>query len=421
MDTSQRKRIAVIGAGVTGIVAAYLLSRRHDVTLFEKNDYIGGHTRTVSVPDRIRGAIPVDAGFMIFNGRSYPLLKRFLDQLSVGIGETDVSFSYTDIKSRLQYSSADFNSVFKQLKKIFSPSVGDLLSGIIQFNNVTRERFFDGALAGLTINEHLHSEEISGVVVKAYVLPLAGVIWHLPEEKLLECPVEAFARFYESNGLFTLSDPRRWSYVEGGSQSYIRAFLKVFQGRVFPSGPVENIFRTPRGILVKMQSYVERFDKIVIATHADQALAMLAEPTDDEKRLLSVWKYEPTRVVLHRDESFLPSEVRTSWNFVRLAAVRDDAPTMLTYDMTLLQNLPTEERICITLNPWKHVSPERMIRETVFEHPVFNLAALRLQKELASLNGLQDTYFCGSYFGIGLHEDAVRSAVDVGRHFGIEL
>jgi len=424
METTQRKRIAVVGAGVAGIVAAYLLSRKHDVTLFEKNDYIGGHTRTVSIPNKRLGALPVDTGFMIFNDRTYPLFTRFLDQLGVETGNTDISFSYTDIKARLQYTNRDFSSIFKQLKNIFSPSMSDLLTGIIHFNDVTREKLYDGALAGLTIHDHLIREEIADIVVESYVLPLAGAIRpSAAKHKIPECPAEAFARFYDNHGLFDLSHPRSWRYVEGGSQNYVRAFLKIFEGRVFPSGAVENIFRTAQGVLIKMKSYVERFDRVVIATHANQALAMLAEPTDDEKRLLSVWTYEPGRVVLHRDESFLPpgEVVRTAWNFVRTATAGDDAPSMLTYDMTLLQNLPTRERICITLNPWKHVAPEAIIREASFDHPVFDLTVLRLQKELTELNGRQDTFFCGSYFGAGLHEDAVRSAVEVGKLFGIEL
>ena len=423
MENTEKKRIAVVGAGVAGIVAAYLLSRRHDVTLFEKNDYVGGHTNTIAINNESGAVIPVDTGFIVLNDRTYPLFNRFLSQLGVAIGKTEMSFSYMDGNSNLQYASTDFRSIFAQRTNIFSLSFWRLLYGILRFNRVTRERLHEGALKGLTIDEHLRRESISDIVTSAFVLPMAGAIWSAPDGNIREFPVETFARFYENHGLLSLSDHPQWYYIEGGSQTYVRAFLKTFAGRVLTSCPVEAIIRTGQDVVLKMPNAEERFDKVVIAAHADQAFRLLSDPSDDETRLLSVWKYASNRTILHSDQSFLPPVRRAwaCWNYVRAAGVQNDAPVTLTYDMTRLQCLPCNDRICVTLNPWKQVSQARTIRELKYDHPMYNFDALKSQQALPSLNGRKNTYFCGSYFGYGFHEDAVRSAVDIGKLFDIEL
>ena len=416
-------KIAVVGAGVAGIVAAHLLSRKHEVTIFEKNDYVGGHTRTVTIDDGKNGTLPVDTGFIVLNDRTYPLFNRFLAQLGVTISKTDMSFSYTDTNTNLQYASMDFLSVFAQRKNLLSLSFWSLLAGILRFNRRTRKRLHNGELAALTIGDHLHRESISEIVAKAFVLPMAAAIWSAPDGNVLDFPAETFARFYENHGLLTLSDHPQWYYVEGGSQTYVRAFLKAFKGRVYASAPVEAVDRIDRGVLVKLKSFEELFDKVVIAAHADQALKLLSKPSESEARLLSAWKYAPNRTILHRDESFLPPNrrARASWNYVRTQGSLNDLPVTLTYDMTRLQRLSTEDRICVTLNPWKQVAPDKLLRDLMYEHPMYSFQALKSQTELPLLNGVQNTYYCGSYFGYGFHEDAVRSAVEVAKHFNIEL
>lgn len=423
MGNTEKKRIAVVGAGVAGIVAAYLLSRRHDVTLIEQNDYVGGHTNTVDIPDEGGGVIPVDTGFIVLNDRTYPLFNRFLSQLGVAIRKTDMSFSYMDGSSNLQYASMDFRSIFAQRANLFSPSFWRLLWGILRFNRLTRERLHEGALKGLTIDEHLRRESISDIVAKAFVLPMAGAIWSAPDGSIREFPVESFARFYENHGLLSLSDHPQWYYVEGGSQTYVRTFLKTFAGRVLTSCPVKAVVRDDQGVVLKLQNAEERFDKVVIAAHADQAFRMLSDPTDHETRLLSVWEYAPNQTILHRDHSFLPPIQRAwaSWNYTRTSDNRNEARVTLTYDMTRLQCLPVKDRICVTLNPWKPVSQKKTIRELQYDHPMYNFDALRSQAELPSLSGQKNTYFCGSYFGYGFHEDAVRSAVEIGKLFDIGL
>jgi len=420
----QRLRIAVVGAGVAGIVAAYLLSRRHDVTLYERNDYIGGHTNTIAVPDGKGGSIPVDTGFIVFNDRTYPLFTRFLDQLDVKAGKTDMSFSYSERRGSLEYASRDLDSLFAQRKNLLRLSFWRFLAGLVRFNRITRRRLHEGSLGGITLGRHLEREGVVEFVARAFVVPMAGAIWSAPDGDIRSFPAETFARFYENHGLLCLRDHPQWYYVLGGSQTYVRAFLKGFPGAVRPASPIRSVMRTEDGVILKRSDGEERYDSVVMATHADEALRLLADPSADEVRLLSPWRYAANRTVLHRDVSFLPENRRAwaSWNYIRPAGGRENDPATLTYDMTRLQHLPDDGgRICVTLNPWKEVPPESVIETFLYAHPMYSFDALATQSRLSELNGRRHTYFCGSYFGYGFHEDAVRSDVDVARHFGIEL
>lgn len=420
----QPLRIAVAGAGVAGIVAAYLLSRRHDVTLYESNDYIGGHTNTVAVPDGKGGSIPVDTGFIVFNDRTYPLFNRFLEQLKVRAEKTDMSFSYADQRTSLQYASQTVGSMFAQRKNLIRPSFWRFLAGLLRFNRITRRRLHEGALSGITLGQHLEREGFGDAVARSFVLPMAGAIWSAPDGDIRSFPAETFARFYENHGLLSLRDHPQWYYVAGGSQTYVRTFLRGFQGKVCVSTPVGAVERTKDAVIVKLPGNEQRYDCVVIATHADEALRLLADPSPDEVRLLSAWRYASNRTILHRDVSFLPANRRAwaSWNYIRPAGGRETDPVTLTYDMTRLQHLPVEAgRLCVTLNPWKEIAPAAVVRSLVYSHPVFTFDSLATQSQLPTLNGKRRTYFCGSYFGYGFHEDAVRSAVDVARRFGIEL
>jgi predicted NAD/FAD-binding protein len=424
MGNRERNTIAVIGGGVAGIVASYLLQRKHGVTLFEKNDYIGGHTNTITIDDGPDQGTPVDTGFIVLNDKTYPLLNRFLSQLNVATGKTDMSFSYTDRKTGMQYASSDFNGLFADRSNLFRPSYWDFLLGILTFNRVTRERLHEGKLSGCTLGEHLQNEGIREKVVKNFVLPMAGAIWSAPDGRIVEFPAETFARFYENHGLLSVRDQPQWYFIPGGSQAYVKAFMKSFTGKIIPKCPVSQVRRTETGVILKLpDGSEEHFDRVVIAAHADDALKLLADPSPEETRLLSQWKYSANHTVLHRDIDFMPPNKRAwaSWNYIRERDALDEDPVTLTYDMTRLQRLKVSERYCVTLNPQKLVSAERVIREIDHTHPIFSFEAINTQAELTRLNGNRKTYFCGSYFGYGFHEDAVRAGSNVGRLFGIDL
>jgi predicted NAD/FAD-binding protein len=424
VDGTERLKIAVVGGGVAGIVSAYLMQRRHDVTLYEKNGYIGGHTNTVVIPEGPDRGTPVDTGFIVLNDRTYPLFNRFLSQLAVLTSETDMSFSYTDRKTGLQYASMDFDGIFAQRENLIKPSFWSLLRGIIKFNAVTRRRLHEGTLDGLTLGQHLEKEGIAKKVARDFVLPMAGAIWSAPDGKIADFPAETFARFYENHGLLSLTEHPQWYFVSEGSQSYVRAFLKDFKGEVVVNCPIEGIRREASQVAVGRHGVGEVFyDRVIIAAHADETLKLLRDPSPDERRLLSAWTYSQNNTVLHRDISCLPQNQRAwaSWNYIREAGADADAPVTLTYDMTRLQRLNTKERYCVTLNPAQPIPESFVIRQIAYAHPVYNFASISSQKELGRLNGVRNTYFCGSYFGYGFHEDAVHSAVDVGRIFGIDL
>ena len=424
MSNQERSKIAVIGGGVAGVVASYLLQRKHEVTLFEKNDYIGGHTNTITIDDGPDQGTPVDTGFIVLNDKTYPLLNRFLSQLNVAVSKTDMSFSYTDRKTGMQYAGSDFNGLFAERSNLFRPSYWGFLLGILKFNRVTRERLHEGKLSGCTLGEHLQKEGIREKVAKDFVLPMAGAVWSAPDGRIVEFPAETFARFYENHGLLSVRDQPQWYFIPGGSQTYVKAFMKGFSGRIITKCPVSHVRRSETGAVLSLPDGSEEyFDRVVIAAHADDALKILADPSQEEVRLLSQWKYSPNHTVLHRDISFMPPNPRAwaSWNYVREADAHDEDPVTLTYDMTRLQRLQASERYCVTLNPQKPVSGESVIREIDYTHPIFSFEAIDTQAELARLNGNRNTYFCGSYFGYGFHEDAVRAGSSVGALFGIEL
>jgi predicted NAD/FAD-binding protein len=424
MVTESGLKIAVIGAGVAGITASYLLQHRHDVTLYEKNDYIGGHTHTIIIEDGPDAGAPIDTGFIVLNDRTYPLLTALFSQLKVSITETDMSFSYYCRESSLQYASRNFNTIFAQRLNLIRPSFWRMLVGILQLNSKTRQKLYQGRLADVTLGEYLKRERFSQRLIEDYLVPMAAAIWSTPDVKMMDFPAESFFRFFDNHGLLNVTDQPQWYFVSGGSHTYVRAFLDRFKGHVLANHRVTKVRRTDSGPVVTLHDgREEQFDCVILATHANEAYTMLADPTQEEILLLSPWKYTNNYTVLHTDISLLPPNRRAwaSWNYLREREVKAGSPVMITYHMNRLQNLKTERDYCVTLNPVRPIPREHIIREMKYTHPMYTFDALETQKNLPNLNGQKNTYFCGSYFGYGFHEDAVRSAVQVTKKFGIEL
>ena len=417
-------KIAVIGGGVAGITASYLLQRRHSVTLYEKNDYVGGHTHTIVIEDGSDAGTPVDTGFIVSNDRTYPLFNRFLSQLGVPLRKTQMSFSYNCRQTGLQYASSNFNSIFAQRSNLLSPSFWHMLLGITRLNSKTRQKLNQGQLEGLSLGDYLDREGFSQHLIEAYLIPMAAAIWSTPDVKMMDFPAEAFFRFFENHGLLTLTDQPQWYVVAGGSHAYVKAFLESFTGKVLTNYGITSVRRTDSGPVVRFDDdREEQYDRVVIAAHANEAYRMLADPSPDEIRLLSPWQYANNHTVLHTDISLLPSNRRAwaSWNYVKERDVESGSPVTVTYHMNRLQNLKTEKDYCVTLNPVKPIPVNCIIREIEYTHPMFTFDALKTQQDLPGLNGRNNTCFCGSYFGYGFHEDAVRSAVRVAEKFGIDL
>lgn len=419
-----RLRIAVVGGGVAGIVSAWLLQRRHDVTLFERNDYMGGHTNTIVVPDGPDAGTPVDTGFIVLNDRTYPNFRRFLGQLGVATQRSNMSFSYVCERTGFQYAGTGVNGLFAQRANAVNPRFLGMLVDILRFNARARRDLALDTVGDETMAEYVRRLRLGDGIVRWYLIPMGAAIWSMEPGSMLDFPARTYLRFFENHGLLTLFDQPTWQVVRGGSFAYVKAFLAQFKGTVRSSSPIAGIRRTPAGVEVRVRDEApQHFDRVVMAAHADESLAMLEDATPDERRLLGAWSYSRNETILHTDVSLMPPLRRAwaSWNY-RLERVRragGPRPLSMTYHMNRLQSLRTREQYCVTLNTARRIADRRILRTINYTHPLYTAEAVATQEELPRLNGVNGTYFCGNYHRFGFHEDAVWSAVRVARLFGI--
>jgi predicted NAD/FAD-binding protein len=346
-----------------------------------------------------------------------------LEQLSVAIERTDMSFSYYDPQTGLSYATRNLNTLFAQRVNLIKPWYWRFLFEIKRFLMQTKEDYYEDRLEGLTLGEYLNKLNYSDHLIHMFAVPWAAAIWSATDFKMLEFPMKAFARFYENHGLLSVDETVPWFFVKGGSQTYVRAFLKSFQGRALEDMPVTKVKRDQDVTVSFQNGSQETFHKVVIATHADEAFRLLQDPTEEEKRLLGGWKYSQNRVFLHTDTNWMPANRRSwaSWNYIRMPESHEESPVTLTYHMNRLQNLKASKDYLVTLNPTRGIKDEFIIKKIHYTHPLYSFSAFESQKELSKLNGANHTFFCGSYFGYGFHEDGVKSALEVGKHFGVEL
>lgn len=412
---SERLHIGIIGGGIAGISAAHKLSQKHDVTLFDKNDYLGGHTNTQIIQSGVDTGTKIDTGFIVMNDRTYPLFHSLLKEWGVPYRYSDMSFGYWDKKEDFHYAYTNLNGILSQRKNLFSLKFWKLSYELTKFVKkgtdviVKKNEFFD-----MTLREFIKKEGFSQDLQEKYLLPMGSAIWSIPSDKLLEFPALSFLHFFERHGLLNLVDRPRWQTIEGGSQEYVKAFKRNFKGKILINHPVIKIYRSVKAPFVVLKNEeILKFDKIVIATHADEALNLLADPTYEEHSLLSEWLYESNRTVLHTDTSIMPPHRRawSSWNFHR----KEGQPLCtVTYHMNRLQGLQCHHDYFVTLNaPQAEIAPKKIIREFLYHHPIYTKRALQTQEHLSKLNGQLNTYYAGSYFGYGFHEDAVKSGLRI--------
>ncbi|MEE4608980.1 MAG: FAD-dependent oxidoreductase [Desulfobacteraceae bacterium] len=420
---NQRPQVAVIGAGVAGIVAAYLLQHRYHVSLFEKNDYVGGHTHTVVIDDGPDAGTPVDTGFIVLNDRTYPILNRFFRHLDVAIAKSDMSFSYYCQKTGFQYASSSLDSLFAQRANLVDPTHWVMLGQILIFNRLVRLMLQRGALQAFTLGRFLRRFHFSDRFRRQYLFPMVAAIWSAPDVAVERFPMVSFARFFDNHGLLTLHRQPQWYYVAGGSHTYVQAFLKRFSGRVHTGAAIAAIQRDDQGVTIQeANGQAHRFDQVVIAAHADEARGLLADPTAEERRLLGAWRYSTNETVLHTDLRWMPTNRRAwaSWNVFRSAGADERAGVTLTYHMNRLQRLQTQRQYLVTLNPFAPIAEDRIIASMTYTHPTYTAESLATQRELPRLNGVRRTCYCGAYFGHGFHEDGARAGVQAAAALGAD-
>lgn len=413
-------KIAVIGSGISGLTSAYLLCDDHDVTVFEANDYIGGHTNTIDVP-RNGKVYPVDTGFIVFNRKTYPNFVKLLQLLGVEWQDSNMSFSVQCARTGLEFSPTSLNALFAQRRNLIRPSFYRMLLDVFRFRRDARE-LLKGKDDRITLDEYLTRNLYSDAFIDHFIIPMGDSIWSADPLRFREFPARLFVEFFENHGILNIKDQPVWLVIKGGSRQYIEPITRPYREKIRLNNPVESVQRREKGVSVKVKgSEPESFDKVVIAAHSTQALTMLADPSEREREILGTIRYQDNHAVLHTDTSLLPQHKAAwaSWNYH--VPKQDLGRVALTYDMNILQSLQSPEEFCVTLNLTEAVKSDRVIREILYAHPVYDPDSLTARKRRDEISGQNHTYFCGAYWYYGFHEDGVRSALDVCRHFGVSL
>ncbi|RTL52495.1 MAG: FAD-dependent oxidoreductase [Bradyrhizobiaceae bacterium] len=410
-----KKTIAVVGTGISGLSAAWLLSRTHDVTIYEQDKRPGGHSNTVMLDAGDR-PVPVDTGFIVYNEATYPNLTALFDHLGVATQPSEMSFAVSLADRDLEYSGSNLNSLFAQWSNVLRPRFWSMLADLRRFY---RDAPRDLALLqeSASLGDYLKAGAYGPAFCEDHLLPMAAAIWSASPSLMLQYPAASFIRFHDSHGLLKIRNRPQWRTVTGGSTVYVQKLMR--QMNVNLGHRVTSVRRIEEKVEVQDQhGHSEVFDDVVIATHADQALALLGQPTEDEKKLLGEFRYSRSRAVLHRDEHLMPRRRRVwaSWNYISKNSEAIAHGPTVTYWMNKLQRLPIEGNIFLTLNPT--AEPRHILREENYEHPIFDFKAIAAQRKLWSLQGKDRVWFCGSYFGAGFHEDGLQAGLAVAETLG---
>ena len=410
-------RVAVVGTGISGMVSAYLLSENHDITVFEVNDCIGGHTHTVGVagPD---GPLGVDTGSIIFNDRTCLNFIRLLERLGVASKPSDMSFGVRCEDTGLEYAVTSLNALFAQRRNLFRPAFHRMLLDMLRFLRQGR-RLVAQPADDISMGRFLDRHGYGTMFREKFLLPMLAAIWSSEPSHTEAFPARHFLRFFENHGLLSICNQPEWRVITGGSSAYVKQLTAPYATRIRLSLPVRSIRRANDAVLLTTSdSSEESFDHVVVATHADEALAMLADPTEREREILSALPFRSNDVVLHTDTSLLPRSRRAwaSWNYH--CTGQEQGCPMVTYNMNRLQGLDAGKTYCVTLNRRDVINADRILGSYAYEHPLFTAEGLRAQARHGEISGVGRTHYCGAYWGYGFHEDGVKSALAVCRYFG---
>jgi len=413
-------RIAVIGSGIAGLSAAYYLSRRHEVSVFEKETRLGGHTHTVTV-DSPSGPLAIDTGFIVHNDRTYPNFVRLMAELGVATQPSDMSFAVACRRSGFEYSSRGLNGFFAQRANLFRPKHYRLLAEILRFNREAPKLLADPAAEGLTLGEVLERLRFPSVFRERYLYPMAAAVWSMSTAAIEQFPARALLRFFENHGMLGIDTHPQWKVLRGGSNQYLAPLAAPFRERAHTGVPIQSVARDEAGVTLRFADRpAMTFDQVVFACHGNQILPLLEAPTALEREILGCFSTSRNEVCLHTDEALLPrrARARASWNYSLSAD--PSAPATLTYHMNRLQSLETREEYCVTLNESGAIAPEKVLKRLVYHHPLYDRAAIGAQARWGEISGQRRTHFCGAYWFYGFHEDGLNSGLRVARALGVE-
>ncbi|MDX1803142.1 MAG: FAD-dependent oxidoreductase [Alcanivorax sp.] len=407
------QRIAIIGAGISGLTAAWYLARDNEVTVFEANDYLGGHTCTVPVT-RDHGDYAVDVGFIVFNDRTYPNFLKLLDELGIDRQPTDMGFAVSDQRNGLEYSGDGLGGLFAQKRNLLRPGYWRFIADILRFNRRAPE-LIDSEEGELPLGEYLRRNHYSEAFRRDYILAMGGAIWSCSLAQMEAFPARFFVQFFHNHGLLSLTNRPQWYVVPGGSREYLKPLVEKCPARFLTNSPVTRIRRHGEGVNVTVNDQEQLFDQVILACHSDQALALLADPDDRERRCLRQLGYQSNEVVLHTDTRLLPKRQRvwSSWN--ALLFDHEQERVQVTYNMNILQGIKSPETFCVTLNASERIAADKVISRFNFSHPLFTPQTLAARETLLVANGEQRTWFAGAWCRHGFHEDGVVSALNVVR------
>ncbi|MGV8995775.1 MAG: NAD(P)/FAD-dependent oxidoreductase [Parvibaculaceae bacterium] len=414
-EPARRKKIAIVGSGIAGMSAAWLIDQTHDITLFEAGDHIGGHSNTVHTGPE-HGDMAVDTGFIVYNEANYPNLVALFKHLGVPTKASSMSFGASIDDGRFEYSGTGLNGLFAQRGNVISPRFWAMIKDIARFYKSAPMIAKNAACLDLTLGEFLKQEKYSSAFVSDHIAPMGAAIWSTTAKDMLDYPLATFVRFFESHGLLNFTGRPQWRTVDGGSTEYVKRLTAPYADKIRREGVVR-VHRAPDGVSVELASGERvQFDDVVIATHADEALALLAEPRANERQYLGAFRYTTNETYLHNDERLMPKRKRvwSSWNYISKSKSSGDEALTVSYWMNELQGLDKAHPLFVTLNPQQLPRERSIIRTFSYQHPLFDKAAIAAQRDLWALQGQGHVWFCGSYFGYGFHEDALQAGLAVG-------
>lgn len=410
-------QIAVVGSGIAGLASAWLLAREHEVTLFEANDYLGGHTHTHDVEVGGR-RYAVDTGFIVFNPPHYPFLHKLFGELDVASQPTTMSFAVKNERSGLEYNATDLAGLFCQRRNLVSPRFWRMLADLKRFYR-DAPALLDDPNAGPTLGEYLDEHRYSHAFAGDHLLPMASALWSSPSSQIMKFPAKYLVQFMANHQMLQMRDRPQWRVVKGGSQTYVRALRKNWRVRERLGCAATRVTRDVDGVTVQNPAGTERYDHVVLACHSDQALAVLGDAGVQEREILGAMRYQDNDTVLHTDADLLPRR-RRAWAAWNAIVPRDDTQACtVSYCMNLLQSLDCAEPIVVTLNRTAQIAPQKILKRLRYQHPVYTQASVAAQKRKAEIQGVNRTWFAGAYWGWGFHEDGMRSAVDVANGLGV--